>query len=399
MSDARSSEPGRTGPTVLVVNPGSDVYGSDLQMAQSVAAMTGVGWRVVVVVPSDGALAPRLRELGAETMVVDYPVLRRSNASLPGVVSMAADAIGALPRMRSVIRQIQPALVYVNTVTLPWWLLAARVAHVPAVCHVHEAEIKEHRLVRLALNAPLHLATALVLVSRSALEAMRTVAPRLERKAHVVLNCVPEPPHVSEPHSARKRVRLVVVGRLSPRKAPHVALEATALLRRRGREVELELCGSGLDVHRGYMAALRERAAEPELAGAVHFSGYTSPIWPSLADADILVAPSLGESFGLAVVEAQMASRPVVATAVQGHCETVRDGETGLLVPVNDAEAMAGAIQRLMDDRDLALTITEAGRRSAVANFSVERYRADLVAVLRKYARQRPVGESGLTLA
>ena len=94
------------------------------------------------------------------------------------------------------------------------------------------------------------------------------------------------------------------------------------------------------------------------------------------------MAPSLGESFGNAVVEAQLAARPVVATAVQGHLETVRHEETGLLVPPSDAEALADAVERLLLDEELADTLSQRARTVALASFTAERYRERMLQVL-----------------
>ena len=98
------------------------------------------GWRVVVAVPADGPLVARLQERGAEVRFVSFPVLRRANTSVAGFARMAAEAALGLPRLLRVIKRVSPAVVYVNTVTLPWWLLAARLAGRPAICHLHEAE-------------------------------------------------------------------------------------------------------------------------------------------------------------------------------------------------------------------------------------------------------------------
>jgi glycosyltransferase involved in cell wall biosynthesis len=131
-----------------------------------------------------------------------------------------------------------------------------------------------------------------------------------------------------------------------------------------------------------FLDQLRTRASELDLDGAVKFLGYTSPIWPALARADVVLAPSLGESFGNAVIEGQMANRPVVATAVQGHLETVTNEVTGLLVPCEDPAAMAAAIARLLDDADLAQKLARQGRETALANFSASRYRQQIRSVL-----------------
>ena len=92
----------------------------------------------------------------------------------------------------------------------------------------------------------------------------------------------------------------------------------------------------------------------------------------------MLLAPSTGESFGNAVVEGQLARRPVVATAVQGHLETVEDGITGVLVPNGDAGAMAAAVARLMDRPKCARQLAFLGMRRAEARFGIDRYAEEI---------------------
>ena len=265
--------------TILIANPSGDVYGSDLQMLQSVAALRSAGHRVVVALPVDGPLVPMLRAAGAEILSVDFPVLRRANASLGPFVGLLVGAARALPRLHRAIRRVAPDVVYVNTVTLPWWLVAGRAARRPVVCHVHEAETEDRRLVRLALTVPLLLADATLVISRSTMRVMCEVVPRLERRARLVYNGVPEPDETpSLPASTGAATeaspwRVVVVARLSPRKAPHLALEAVATLRREGRDVRLELCGTAFEGYESYVAELRARSEQPDLAGAVTFSG------------------------------------------------------------------------------------------------------------------------------
>jgi len=370
------------GRTVLVANPSPDVYGSDLQMLESVSAVVHAGGRVVVAMPTEGPLSALIRERGGEVELVDFPVLRRANQSAAAFARLLLDAVRSVPRLVTHLRRTRPDLLYVNTVTLPWWLLAARVARVPAICHVHEAENTDSGLVRRALVAPLRLAGGVLVISRSAMAAMVDVAPGLARRAHLVFNGVPEPVVPAEPARRGQRTRAVVVGRLSPRKAPHLALEAVAQLRRLGYDIEVELAGSIYPGYEWYLHELEERAAEPDLRGAVHLAGYCKPIWPRLAQADLVMAPSLREPFGNAVVEAQLALRPVVATAALGHVESITDEETGLLVPAGDVEAMAKAVARVIDEPELAAGLVERARRSARERFSTDRYEREVVAVL-----------------
>lgn len=367
--------------SVLIANPSPDVYGSDLQMLESLGALREAGYRVVVALPEDGALVPRIRERGGEVAFVDFPVLRRANQTIPSFLRLLWTILACLPRLIRFIRRMKPAAIYVNTVTIPWWLLAARLCGVPTAGHLHEAETTDSRLVRWALVAPLRLAHAVIVISRSTMDAMLAADPHLEKKAHLIYNGVPQPPETPRPALRKSPLRLVVVGRLSPRKAPHLALEATALLRSRGYELEIELAGTAFPGYEWYTEQLEQRAAQDDLAGAVVFAGYCSPIWDNLIRADIMVAPSLREPFGNAVVEAQYSLRPVVATAALGHTESITDGVTGLLVPAEDVAAMATAIARLVDEPELAEELAVTARSEAIRRFSVERYSSEIAAL------------------
>ena len=124
----------------------------------------------------------------------------------------------------------------------------------------------------------------------------------------------------------------------------------------------------------------------PDLAGAVEFSGYCAPVWPVLQRADIVLAPSTQEPFGNVVVEAQMSRRPVVAAASHGHLESIADGQTGILVPAGDPEAMAEAVKRLIADPELADRVARTAEREAVRRFSVDRYRREVAELVGRVA-------------
>src|SRR5690606_39179601 len=85
--------------------------------------------------------------------------------------------------------------------------------------------------------------------------------------------------------------RVVLVGRLSPRKGTDVALEAIARLRGAGRDVRISLCGSVFAGYEWFEERLRARAAEADLTGAVDFVGYAD-VWEWFARADVVVVPS-----------------------------------------------------------------------------------------------------------
>jgi len=371
---------------VLIVNPSPDVYGADLQMLETVVALVEQGRRVVVALPAEGPLVARLQSAGAEVYYLDYPVLSKGQANPRALPRLLLRASRSLVRAVRFLRFLRPTVLLVNTVTLPWWLLAGRLAGVPTLGYLHEAETESRRVVRRALIAPLRLAAGVIVISRAAFAAMVDVEPALAERAQLIYNGVPQPPDEPEPASSQSPHRFVVVGRLSPRKAPDVALEAVAILASRGIDVQLEVAGTTFPGYEWYEDQLRERAARPDLSGRVTFSGYCSPIWPVLARNAFVLAPSLREPFGNAVVEAQLSRRPVVAAASQGHLESVSDDETGLLVEAGNAEQMAEAMLRLVQEPATAGRLAERGRSEAVRRFSVARYRREIVELVDRFS-------------
>jgi glycosyltransferase involved in cell wall biosynthesis len=162
--------------------------------------------------------------------------------------------------------------------------------------------------------------------------------------------------------------RLLCIGRLIPIKGHLVLLRALAQARGRVPGVTLDLAGRG-----PLEPALKEYARELGLEDAVRFLGFVSPVQQAVEDAAIVVVPSLGEGFGMVALEAMERARPVIASAVGGLPEIVVDGETGLVVPSGDADALAEAVVALAGDLDRSAAMGEAGRRRALAEFTPER--------------------------
>ena len=131
------------------------------------------------------------------------------------------------------------------------------------------------------------------------------------------------------------------------------------------------------------MSALWRLAAEAGVTGSVRWRGLLGEIWSSLAEADIALVPSRVEPFGNAAVEALLAERPLIAGRAQGLVEIVVPGRNGDLVPPGDAQALADAVRRLVEDWPAARSRAARARLQAQARFAPEVYRAALVRLIR----------------
>jgi glycosyltransferase involved in cell wall biosynthesis len=176
-----------------------------------------------------------------------------------------------------------------------------------------------------------------------------------------------------------------VVGRLEAQKGHVHLLAAWLAVRREFPDARLLVVGEGSE-----RAALEARARASGLADSVLFLGFRTDV-PRLLDAvDVLALPSLYEGMPLTAIEASAMARPVVATAVDGTPEVVRDGVTGLLVPPADPPALAQAIGRLLRDPDRAAEMGRRGRAWVLDRFDVDAHVRATAAVYRDVAARRP---------
>lgn len=157
--------------------------------------------------------------------------------------------------------------------------------------------------------------------------------------------------------------RLVFAGQLWEGKGPHVAVEALARLRGRGRhDVELDLFGGG---SAGFVAHLEQRIQDHGLGGVARLKGHVSRerLAREFREHDAyLFCSTWDEPFSLGLLEALCAGLPTIATTAGGTPEALQHERNGLLVPPADGEAMANAVERLMNDPSLYLRL---GREAA----------------------------------
>ncbi len=144
-----------------------------------------------------------------------------------------------------------------------------------------------------------------------------------------------------------------------------VLVRAAVMLAERFPEVIFRVAGEG--EQRGQ---LEEQVRQAALSGRFELSGKQADVPGFLAGLDVAVLASRAEGMPNSVLEYMAAGRPIVATAVGAVPELISDGIHGLLVPPDDAGALAAAIARLLADRDLASRLAESARQRAVERYS-----------------------------
>ncbi|MGE5177397.1 MAG: glycosyltransferase family 4 protein [Hyphomicrobiales bacterium] len=206
-----------------------------------------------------------------------------------------------------------------------------------------------------------------------------------ERIAVVRCGLTQEDYGVSVPPERRDAPRVVFLGRLRKYKGAQHAIRALPHVRATVPDAVLDVVGDG-----PYRPELERLARALGVADAVRFRGALPHAGKvaALNEAQVAVCPSPKEGWGLTVIEANACGVPVVASRSPGLVESVRDGETGFLVPHGDARALADGVVRLLTDRDLRLRQAAAARAWA-ARFDWETCYRESRAVMARAAAGR----------
>jgi glycosyltransferase involved in cell wall biosynthesis len=330
---------------------------------------------VAVVGPSResrGGIAATLRVLSRSPLNERYRLVFVATYRDGSRTAKAAQALTGFARLASLLLGRRVRLVHVHTASGASFMrkaiavLMSRVARRPVVLHVHGGGFEGQfggSGVRARLRERL---TVWCLENSDTVVALtKSWAATLERRAKIRrLRVIPNTPDLTEVRQRNgrgERRLLLYLGHLERFKGLFELVDAVALLRSRHPDLQLVLAGVGPAAD-----DLRHHAESLGLP-ALEFAGWveTEEKARLLAEATCLVLPSHQEALPLVVLEAMAAGVPVVATNVGGIPETIRDGVDGLLVPPGDAETLASALSRILDEPELAQRLSDAALHRA----------------------------------
>ena len=375
------------GPTglriVYIITKASPIGGAQIHVRDLAAAVAAQGHAPTVITSGSGTFIDDLRTLGIPVVLLphlttpirplkDLRALREIHAALaglrPDLIAAHSSKAGILARLAG--RRLRVPVVF----TVHGW------AFTPGVPPLEAA------LYRRAERLVGPLASRIITVSeydrRLGLDARIAPSDRLI----TVHNGMPDVGPAFRAHPSQSPVRLVMVARYGPQKDHPTLLRALASLGQHAWELDLIGDGPGM----GETEAL---ARELGLNGRVHFLGQRSDVEQRLAASQVALLVTNWEGFPLSILEAMRAGLPVVASDVGGVAESVRDGESGYLVPRADVTQLRDRIERLLTDAELRARLGASGRERFVRDFTLDVSVARTLAVYRDTlaaARRRP---------
>ena len=313
----------------------------------------------------NGSSAPFVQRLGEAN--IDARMLTHAN---PHFVAMVADVVRELKAKRAHV------LISHGYKADILGLAAARIARVPilAVSRGWTGHTRKVRLNEALDRLVLRRVDGVVCVSDGQATRVRRAGVPADR-VHVIRNAIDTTRFAVADPAARSILQAMFpaprdiivagIGRLSPEKGFDLLIEAARITIARVPGAGFVLLGDGPERH-----ALEERVRAAGLEGRVAFAGFRSDVDRLLPGADILAQSSHTEGLPNVVLEACAAGIPVVATAVGGTGEVIRDGVNGFLVAPGNAVALADRLLELMVSADLRQSMGESGRGVVRRDFS-----------------------------
>ncbi|MFA9429243.1 glycosyltransferase family 4 protein [Egicoccus sp. AB-alg2] len=323
-------------------------------------------------------LAAALRTRGDEVVVLGPgsterpPVGRSFRVPFNGSIAPVAPSPLAVRRLREQLRAFAPDAVHVHEPVVPWAGLAAvraDVASVVGTFHAWSADARAYQVARPYGRRILNRLASAIAVSDAAASYHARALGLPVGRFRIVPNGVDvarfaEAAPIAEIIDA-DRPTLLFVGRLERRKGLEPLIRAFTLLKTQRPDLRLYVVGDGPERDRCQQLLPARLRADVVFLGRVG----QEELPRFFASCDLYVSPALGgESFGIVLLEAMAAGRPLVASDLPGYRSVARDGVQGRLVPPGEPRALAEAIGTLLDNPALRAAMAAEGRRTAAAH-------------------------------
>lgn len=375
---------------ILYIHCTADLYGASRMMLRTIAQQVKEGHSACVILPYDGPLVAALKDAGARVEIIPVdPALRKRNLTAP--LKLILDGVTGFKAYLELAHEWSPDLIVSNTsITFLGGLLAKKlgVAH---ICHVRESYAGFGWVWR--LYRPF-----LIKFSAKILPVSQAMADQFPDSLHgskvvVVHDGFPleEFDLVGKERISRFRKMFELEGHLTVglvgriilhRKGQDVFVQAVALLKDRFPTVRFILIGSCYLGNEFHLDNLNKLMDDLGVLDSIVLTGEAEDVKAAYSALDISVmASATPEPFGGVTIESMAFVKPVVGTNIGGTPEQIVDGETGILIPPDDPQAMADAIGKLLKNEELRIRMGQAGRKRFEQEFTFEPYYERLMKV------------------
>lgn len=383
---------------ILFFDHTAQLSGGELALLGLVRNLDKSKFKATVVLGAEGPLAEKIRDSSIDVVILplDPEVLDTKKESLNWValfqLSKVLNSLLYALKLAKLAKSLRADLIHTNSLKSDViGGLAGRIAAIPVIWHVRDL-ITEDYLPATAVVVFRKLARILpTFIIGNSNATLTTLALPDSTYSKVIysgvdLNNIPsENNGLAGEWQPSEVLTIGVIGRLSRWKGQHIFIQAAEVVHKNFPNVTFQIIGGALFGEHDYVAELHALTSKLKLENCVHFTGHVADVQSILPKLDIIAhASTSGEPFGRVIVEGMAHGKPVIATDGGGVPEVIANNETGLLVPMNDHEALAKAMIRLIKDPKLAMALGRKGKQRAMEAFSVEQTTENVERVFEK---------------
>ncbi|WP_417530554.1 glycosyltransferase family 4 protein [Marinobacter lipolyticus] len=354
---------GTAGKTILHLIDTTGPGGAETVFISLLNKLEETEFRNVVVLRGEGWVADQVRSLGITPHIID---------------SKGSFNLGYIRTLRHILKSEQVDLIHAHLLgSNVYGALLALLCRTPMIATFHGAVdvAAGERFLRAKFSIIGWGASSIVCVSRRLQDELADRSPLPKHKLKLIYNGV-NPERFSRGSTTALRAELglpgdatlvVSVGNIRPAKGYEYLVDAAVKMAEVDTNTHFVVVGHQREV---LFDKLKARIAAAPRQPNIHWLGFRQDVADVLKQADIFLLPSVSEGFSISTVEAMMAGVPVIATRSGGPEEIIVDGETGLLVPIKDPDAIVTAILNLKRTV-LHKEVTERARKAVYDRFSL----------------------------
>lgn len=377
---------------IIFFSHSSELSGAPKCLLEIVGNIERSNYLPIVITPEKGLLIESLKEAKVEVKIVKgvMNLYSKSQSFLFKFFSLLKRVLLNLHltyQTYHLIRESKADLIYLNSIASRYAGISAKLSGLPVIWHIHESY--QSRSKRFFFSLFIRwIADKIIFNSKANRDLWG--ANKFLRKGILVYNGI----DLRKTGELRqKKIEIEIrnvqpligyIGQINPFKGVNVLIGAVDKIKPSIQDVTCLIIGKPSPNQEGYYEGLKEQVMQKGLEQNIKFIGFQQNIFPLLDKIDVLVMPSLFETFGRVLVEGMALGKPIVATQVGGVPEIVIDYETGILVPPNDSQKLAEAILSLLENPLLRQRLGEAGQKRAKEFFTLESYCTKIENVIAK---------------
>lgn len=380
---------------VLYINPTAKMSGAEFSLLSLLENLDKDRFKPRLLLPEEGFLSQKAREAGIEVLVLPSYIRFGERHGLSTLHRILASA----GRVSRILKNKNIDILHCNAPRAAYIAgISAKLSGIPLIAHVRDIHLSPFS--RAVQGRYLgYMSDSIIAVSQATKDSILKFRPELAPKVSVVYNGI-DFKKISAGHGYRIRAELGLtpdmsvigcVGILETVKGQDVLIRASIEIKREIPGLKVLIVGDSFsDEGDSFKHKLGEMVKRSGLEETILFTGFRSDVYDVMEAMDLYVHPAVyPDPFPRSLLEAAALGRSIISTRVGGVPELLDDGDSAVMVPPEDAPALARAVIRLLRDREEACRLARNAQKKVQENFTVESHVEKVAKVYDRFLVQR----------